>query len=62
MKRYNPLRADARPIEEKALGLIMAMDDAAAWRLREALERLASQKLTRAQMFCGKTLRELEGE
>lgn len=54
---YDPRRADARPIEEKALGLIYAMDDAAAARLRSKLDEMAKHKGAggqRAAMFCGK--------
>lgn len=53
---YDPRRADARPIEEKALSLIYAMDDAAAARLREKLSAMAQHKSAggrRAAMFCG---------
>lgn len=54
---FDPRRADVRPIEEKALGLLFAMDDAAAERLRAKLAEMkigdtAGKK--RAAMFCGK--------
>ncbi len=54
---FDPRRADARPIEEKALGLIFAMDDAAAERLREKLAEMGNGDTPgrqRAAMFCGK--------
>lgn len=48
-------RADNRTIEEKALGLIMAMDDQAATRLRKRLADMAAKKSKRAAMFLGDT-------
>lgn len=53
MKRLPEHRADARPIEEKALGLIFAMDDDAAKRLHEMLRHMASRDSKRARMFVG---------
>jgi hypothetical protein len=56
MKRYDPSRADARPIHEKALGLIFAMDAAAAANLHSTLARMATGTCAgakRAQMFKG---------
>lgn len=57
MKRYDSHRADSRPIEEKALSLLFAMDDAAAVRLAEKLSDLANSKTpggSRAAMFVAK--------
>ena len=57
MKRYDPARADARPIEDKALGLIFAMDDAAAARLHSKLADMAKVNTDggkRAAMFHGR--------
>jgi hypothetical protein len=53
VKRLPEHRADARPIEEKALGLIFAMDDDAAKRLHEMLRHMASRDSKRARMFVG---------
>jgi hypothetical protein len=56
MKRYDPNRADTRPIHEKALSLIFAMDDAAAAKLHSTLGRMATGTgagAKRAQMFKG---------
>jgi hypothetical protein len=56
MMRYDPSRADARPIHEKALSLIFAMDDAAAANLHSTLARMATGTgagAKRAQMFKG---------
>jgi hypothetical protein len=56
MKQFNPRRADARPIEEKALGLIFAMDAEAAKRLHDTLAVMASSSgagSKRARMFLG---------
>ncbi|MEB3214582.1 MAG: hypothetical protein VKL39_24750 [Leptolyngbyaceae bacterium] len=50
---YDPMRADRRPIDEKALGLIFAMDDAAAERLHRTLSAMAAAKSRRAAMFWG---------
>lgn len=57
MKRYDPRRADRRPIEEQALGFIYAMDDAAALCLHARLKEMAGDAKTpgkqRAAMFVG---------
>ena len=53
MKRYDPTRASSRVIEEKAFGLIMAMNDDQATRLFEKLLEMAKNKSKRASMFCG---------
>jgi hypothetical protein len=47
-------RADCRPIEDKALGLIFEMDDAAAKWLRAQLADMAAKGSRRAAMFLGK--------
>lgn len=46
-------RDDDRSIEDKALGLIYAMDDAAALRLLFKLREMAAKGSNRAAMFCG---------
>lgn len=53
MKRYDPMRADARAIEDKALGLIMAMTDEEAHALHSMLSGMALRKSKRAEMFVG---------
>jgi hypothetical protein len=58
MMRYNEMRADSRAIEEKALGLIYAMDDAQADALLVKLKEMSAGKTAgsaRARMFCGVT-------
>jgi vacuolar-type H+-ATPase subunit E/Vma4 len=58
MKRYDPSRADARPIEEKAYGLIFAMTDKEAARLRQMLLDEAAAKSRRANfILTGKAMR-----
>jgi hypothetical protein len=46
-------RADRRPIEEKALCLLFAMDDAAAERLHAQLADMAAKGSRRAALFKG---------
>lgn len=54
MKRYDPKRADARPIEEKAFGLIFAMSEEEASALLKRLESMVSKHNSkRAKMFVG---------
>ena len=54
MKRFSDMRADRRSIEDKASGLIYAMDDAAAERLFERLKWQAEKESARAKMFLGR--------
>lgn len=60
MTMYDPGRADSRPIEEKALGLLYAMTDDQAKLLLEKLARMAGGGQTagqkRAAMFVGKVM------
>jgi hypothetical protein len=56
MKVYDPRRADDRCIEDKALGLLFSMDDAAADNLHQTLLRMSQGKgagAGRAKMFLG---------
>lgn len=53
---YDPRRADDRSIEEKALGLIYAMNDDQAQALRQKLAEMSVPNTAggkRAKMFCG---------
>lgn len=55
MKQYNPMRADVRPIEEKAFALLMAMNDDQAKALLSKLQWMATAQTAggaRARMFC----------
>lgn len=54
MKRIPQIKADQRPIHEKAFGLIFAMDDERAQILRNKLGAMSDCKSKRAAMFCGK--------
>lgn len=62
MKRLSAARADQRPIEEKALGLLFAMDDQAAARLHAMLKKMAAASSKRATMFLGANARRDAGE
>jgi hypothetical protein len=57
MMRYDPRRADDRPIEDKALGLLFAMTDEQAKALHNKLATMIGSKTTagelRAAMFFG---------
>lgn len=53
MKRYNPMRADVRSIEEKALGLIMAMTNEQAKGLYSMLSAMAQRDSERAKILTG---------
>lgn len=58
MKRFDQMRADNRPIEDKAIGLIFAMNDEQALCLLAKLRQMAARPGAggeRAEMFCGST-------
>ena len=57
MKRYDPQRADARSLPEKAIGLLFAMTDDQASEVLSWLQAARGNGATagqkRAAMFCG---------
>ena len=54
MKMYDPRRADARTIDEKAFGLIFAMTNEDAEKLHARLLKMVDvHKSNRAAMFVG---------
>ena len=53
MKRWSDMRADRRPIEEKAFGLIFAMTNEQAETLFQKLQYMKEMNSKRAIMFTG---------
>lgn len=60
VKLFSGRRVDDRPIEDKAYGLIFAMDTIAAQRLLRKLEEQKAHDSQRAAMFCGKQKEKLD--